>query len=175
MDKLNKAKHLPLICIIDVDLPDNGYDVVKAIKQRWTGIKFLVFTDCDTEYAVARMIQNGVNGYILKNSTEAQVKKALNDIHKKGVHYSKIAPKEMFEAVHNNEIRIPRISVKQLIYLELAAQGLTNAKIAENMEQSPRTIDGYRDKFINDFKLKNKNEIITFAIRSGLLNLNELK
>lgn len=55
----------------------NGLEVLKALKDRKSKVKVLVLTGHnETEYLV-KAVDIGINGYVLKDSESAELKKAI--------------------------------------------------------------------------------------------------
>ncbi len=167
--KLDSSKTLPLICIMDVK-PDSA-DVITRIKRTWPKVKVLVLTSLDSEYAITSMIKSGANGYLLKSSKQQDLQKALTDIHTKGYYYSKIAPKKLYQAVQEGEIEVEKVNTRQREFLTHCCTGANYAEIAQKMKWSVRTIDGYRDALFDKFKMKNRTDLVLFALRAGIVEL----
>jgi DNA-binding NarL/FixJ family response regulator len=53
--------------------------------------------------------------------------------------------------------------------LHLAAQGLTSSNIAERLFISPRTVEVHRARVMQKLGLRNRTELIHFAIRRGII------
>jgi two-component system, NarL family, response regulator NreC len=57
--------------------------------------------------------------------------------------------------------------------LQLAAEGKTGAEIATRLHISPRTVENHRANLMRKLGLKNQSELVRFAVRRGLLPLEE--
>ena len=53
--------------------------------------------------------------------------------------------------------------------LHLAAQGFTSSNIAEKLFISPRTVEVHRARVMQKLGLRNRTELIHFAIRRGII------
>lgn len=65
--------------------------------------------------------------------------------------------------------------VKELIFsktelkiIKLLCRQFTNAEIAENLEKSIRTIEGYRKGLLEKTKSKNSVGIVIYALKKGI-------
>jgi DNA-binding NarL/FixJ family response regulator len=161
-------RNVPQICIIDPMLSNTKFNVVEELKWRWRDTKVLCLSTYSSEYTVIKMLQAGANGYIPKESTEAQLVSALDDIASKGYHYSKIANKTLFEKIYTHKAEIPPIREFYVRFLAYLCQGLTYEEIGEKMGRDVRTVEGYAAKLTKKLKLRNKVELVMFALRTGL-------
>lgn len=89
LEKLQKCKIRPDICIIDTYMPVmDGYKTSSAIKKKFPEIKLLVFSINDKEKDIVTMLQNGVDGYILKGSDPDELKRGIEVVCNGGRYYS---------------------------------------------------------------------------------------
>ncbi len=170
LKKMDSSKNLPLICIIDVK--PGSTDLVKAIRRNWPKVKVLALSSLTSDYAIMSMIKNGVNGYLHRDCKPQDLYKAINDVYQKGYYYSKLAPKQLFADVHANEIEVPKVNTRQREFLTHCCSGANYAEIADKMGWSVRTIDGYRDALFALFNMKNRTDLVIFALRGGIVDLN---
>ncbi len=82
VEALNAVERLlPDLVLMDISMPRmDGLAATKEIKKRWPGTKILVFTVYKTpEYLVAAH-KAGADGYILKDSSRAELIQSIEDI-----------------------------------------------------------------------------------------------
>jgi two-component system invasion response regulator UvrY len=171
--KFEKAKHLPLLCIINVNTLDNNYECIRRIKYDYPKVKILIIAQTFSMYTVLNMLRNEVNGFILRNSSSKELEKALNDIHTKNYYYSKQVPKELFDGVRFKEIRVPDVTKKQQKFMNLISSNLSYSEIAQKLDVGVRTVDGYRDLLFEKFKLQNRTDLVLFGLKAGLIRLED--
>jgi len=63
------------------------------------------------------------------------------------------------------------LNENELTFLQLACTEMTYKEIAQKMELSPRTIDGYRDELLRKLKVQTRIGLVIFAIKHGLYKL----
>ena len=132
----------------------------------------------DDENAIIRMMKNGARGYVMKESNPLELKRAIDDIITKGVHYSELVTGKLLHSIYN--VDTPGNGTKQLLnlnereieFLKLASTEMTYKEIADTMHLSPRTIDGYRDALFEKLNIKNRVGLVLFAIRHGIVQVN---
>ena len=64
---------------------------LKEIKAKFEQAKVLPIATYDNEYTILKMMNDGANGYITKSCPPAELKKAINDIHKTHYYWDKVS------------------------------------------------------------------------------------
>lgn len=175
LEKLRLAKHLPDICILDINMPVlNGFDTAMEIKKRWPKMKMLALSMSDSEVSIIRMLRMGANGYVLKDVEPSELKKAISTIHKDGFYHSEIVTGRLVrlskETTDDDETDV--LTEKEIQFLQYCCSELTYKDIAEKMGHSHRTIDGYRDNLFIKLNIKSRTGLVIYAIRSGIVSLS---
>jgi len=131
----------------------------------------------DDEHAIIRMLKNGAKGYILKEADPEELKRAINDVMTKGVHYSELVTGKLLHAVHkgngpeNEGNPLLQLNEREIEFLKLASTEMTYKEIADHMYLSPRTIDGYRDALFEKLNIKNRIGLVLFAIKHNIVHI----
>lgn len=164
---LKKSKTLPDICILDIRMPvKNGYETITEIKSIWPIMKFLILTMFDEEYAIIQMLRSGANGYILKNCSPNELKKALISIHQLGSYHSELTINLIHNAIANNNLL--KFNEREIQFLSFSCSDLPYREIAEKMGVSLRTVHGYRDGLFDKLRLKTRTGLAMFAMNAGI-------
>jgi DNA-binding NarL/FixJ family response regulator len=170
IDHLRYTSRLPDLIVLDIGMPVmNGYEVVSAIKKEWPNIKILILSLYSQEYSVNYMVSKGVNGFLSKDGAMSLMGKALNAISTDGYYYSDVAPIELFEKIKGNSSRSFDLSAKQKEVLNYIYHGLSNKEIAEKMGIAKSTVEDYRNALCNKLNIKNRSELVSFAIKNELV------
>jgi DNA-binding CsgD family transcriptional regulator len=61
--------------------------------------------------------------------------------------------------------------MREIEFLKLAGTELTYKEIADQMNVSIRTVDGYRDALFEKFHVKNRIGLVLYAVKNKLINL----
>src|ERR1700733_6282245 len=160
MDLIRQLKpcYLPDIVLLDINMPQmDGYDTALWLKHNFPEIKILALSMYDADNSIIRMLKNGAKGYILKDSSPAELRKALDSVVRKGFYYSEMVTGKLIHTLSclegSNGPDSPELTIENMLglndreveFLKLACTELTYKEIADQMCLSPRTIDGYRD------------------------------
>lgn len=178
VNKLNK-ENLPDIILMDINMPEmDGYDATLWVKNNYPLIHVLALSMYDDENAIIRMLKNGARGYIMKESDPLELKRAIDDVVTKGVHYSELVTGRLLHSIYqveepnNGTKQMLNLNERELEFLKLASTEMTYREIADAMHLSPRTIDGYRDALFEKLNIKNRVGLVLFAIKHSIVQVN---
>jgi len=180
--KLN-IKNLPDIILMDIDMPDmDGYETVDWLRKFYPDINILVVSMFESREAIVRMIRLGVKGYLSKDIEVEDMHMALEAIASKGFYYSDLVSEVMVEAIRLGETSYDEsvssnpdawknLSENEREFIKLACTDMTYQQIADKMNLSPKTIDGYRESLFLKFSTKNRVSLAMYAVKNGLVKL----
>ena len=172
LDKMSSAKVLPDIVILDVSMPKlDGYDTLVQIKKKWPNIKVLVLTMFNNEFSIIKMIRNGANGYLLKNSDPKDLEKALFTIYKNSFYNSEIVSNHLYHVIHKSEI-LPQITEKEKNFLSFCGTDLSYEEIAIKLKVSTRSVVGFRDSLFEKLKVNSRPALTVWAIKLGFISID---
>ncbi|PZR27102.1 MAG: DNA-binding response regulator [Citrobacter freundii] len=169
----------PDLVLLDITMPEmNGFETADWIKQHLPSVKVLVLSVMDNDSIIISMLKKGARGYILKDSKPAVFKQALDNIRDTGFYINELISNKMLnyvtqegsQSVKETSI-ISQLSEKEIAFLQMACTEMTYKEIAESMNLSPRTIDGYRDELLKKLNVQSRIGLVTFAIKNGLYKL----
>ncbi|MBS1614919.1 MAG: response regulator transcription factor [Bacteroidetes bacterium] len=168
IEELEKAKTLPDICILDVNMPKmNGLDALKAIRTKWPAMKFLAMSAFPSEHLVIPMIRNGAGGYLLKTCFPEEIKEALIAIYETGFYNSEFVSQKLRQThveLTDDEMKVLKASCSEQTYKEIGAK----------LNKSPKSVDKYRDSLFRKLNIKTRPGLVLYAIQSGLVPIEEL-
>lgn len=169
---------VPDIILLDITMPEmNGFETAAWIKQNTPSIKILVLSMMDNDEVVISMLKAGARGYILKDSKPALFKQALDSIRDSGFFMNELVSNKMLNYLTHEEKRgsevslVSELSEKEISFLKYACTEMTYKDIANNMQVSPRTVDGYRDDLFKKLNVQSRVGLVIFAIKNGLYKL----
>lgn len=169
LEAFDSQKKLPDIAILDINMPVmNGIVTAKEIAARFPQVKMLALSMNDDESSVIQMIRAGCRGYLLKDSTQAELERAMKDILEKGFYYSDYVTGKLIHTIHK-EVKDQefRLTDREMEFIRYAASEMTYKEIANTMKLSERTIDGYREALFEKLQVKSRVGLVLFAIRLG--------
>jgi DNA-binding NarL/FixJ family response regulator len=173
LDKLEVYK--PDVLLLDINMPNmNGLEVLKELKARKSKLKVLVLTvHNETEYLL-KAVDIGINGYVLKDSESAELKKAIFAVND-GETY--IQP-SLIPALNQKRIersvdeeKIESLTSRELEVLKLLAVGMYNKEVAEKLEISERTVKNHVSNIFKKLEVTDRTQAAVFAIRNNLITV----
>ncbi len=172
-EKMKLIKSLPDIMLIDVNMPVmDGIATAAWLNENYPAIKLAALSMNDSDKAIIAMIKAGCCAYLLKDTHPTELEKALKEIYTKG-NYNGDASNINYRRLRKTEEDEERLQLtdNEKQFLHLACSDLTYKQIAAKMYKSERTIDGYREKLFEKFKVQSRVGLVLEAIRKDLVKL----
>ena len=167
----------PNLILTDLSMPRmNGMDAIRDIKRKSPGTKILVLTVHKTEEYILATLQAGADGYLLKDSTHAELLAAVRHV-LSGKHYISpgISDKVLDGYLEGRKTLKTHTSWETLTQrereiLKLIAEGYKNKEIADDLCISVKTVEKHRANLMEKLNLHNVQALTTFAIEKGLVS-----
>jgi len=168
------AANLPDIALLDINMKEmDGFQTAAWIKAHHPNIKVLVLSMYEDENSIIRMLRFGARGYVLKDIRKQELYQALTLLIEKGYYYTDLVTGKLIHAINNIDRETSEDTLKELIalttkeieFLKLTCSELTYKEIADKMNLSPHTIDGYRDNLFDKLKVHSRVGLVLYAIR----------
>lgn len=165
----------PDVLLLDINMPKmNGLEVLKSLKDAKSKVKVLVLTvHNETEYLM-KAVEIGINGYVLKDSESAELKKAIFAIYD-GENYIQpsLIPALNSKMIEKNEdeIKLESLTKRELQVLKELAVGKFNRDIAKEMEISERTVKNHISSIFKKLDVTDRTQAAVFAIRNNLISI----
>jgi DNA-binding NarL/FixJ family response regulator len=91
-------KNLPDVVIMDLKMPImDGMEATKIIKKKYTTVKVLVVTMYEDDKFIIHLMENGANGYLLKNADAEEIKKSIYAVHENGYYFNDVVNKALLK------------------------------------------------------------------------------
>ncbi|MFC1864596.1 response regulator [Chloroflexota bacterium] len=169
----------PDIVIMDITMPKlNGIEATKQIKALYPTTAVLILTAYDNDQYIFALLEAGAAGYLLKNVRGSELVDAIRAVHAgESVLHPAIARKVINRAVspapteHQN---VEALSEREIEVLKLAAKGISNKDIAEQLFISARTVQTHLSNIFNKLGVASRTEAVLYELRRGSLDLEDL-
>ena len=152
----------------------NGIEVLKTIKEKNISVKVLILTVHNEVDYLIRAVDIGVDGYILKNSGSAELKKAIMSIIN-GESYIQpdLIPALNSRLVSRNDCmgKIEMLTRRELEVLIFVATGMFNKEIAEKMSISERTVKNHISSIFKKIDVADRTQAAVFAIKNNIVDI----
>ncbi len=167
-------RYYPDVVLMDVSMPVlKGFDATRRIKKARPDVKVLILTVYDDEDMVARCLDAGAAGYVLKDSPPLQLVYAVQAVYR-GQQY--MSPRVLTGLVRQylaqpTEFKVgyELLSDREREILVLLAEGQSLKDIATRLNLSVKTVDAHKVNLMRKLDLHDRSELIRYAIRKGLV------
>lgn len=165
----------PDVLLLDINMPNmNGLEVLQKMKEKRIKVKVLVLTiHSEVEYLI-KAVDIGVNGYLLKDSESAELKKAINAV-VNGDNYIQPSLIPVLNAKmidrDKDTVKIESLTRRELEVLKNLSYGMYNKEIAEKLDISERTVKNHISNIFKKIEVTDRTQAAVFAIRNNLITI----
>jgi DNA-binding NarL/FixJ family response regulator len=173
INKLQTAKVLPDIMLIDVNMPVmDGRSTAAYIHKHYPQIKLVALSMKNDDSSVLGMLREGCCAYLLKDIHPNELEKAIHEIDKNG-YYNADAANLNFRRLllQSRKEESMHLTDREKQFIQLACSDLTYKQIANDMHVSERTVDGYREALFGKLNVQSRVGLALEAIRRNLATL----
>lgn len=169
--------HSPDVIIMDLKMPImDGMEATKLVRKKYPSIKVLVVTMYDDDKFIIHLMENGANGYLLKNTEPDEIRKSIYAVYENGYYFNDVVNKALLKKlVLKNNLKPSfnqnvELTERELEVLKLICEEKTAAEIAKEIFLSPRSVEGIRQRLIEKVGVRNTAGLVMFAVKSGITN-----
>lgn len=172
IEKIN-SKVKPDLVLLDVNMPEmDGFATIKWLQQNYPEINVIIISMFEGEENVLALIRSGAKGYLMKDAEPQEFKQALDTVANSQIYYPSFVTRYLINSlqppVAYNNIKL---NDREREFLKLAGTEFTYKEMADRMNVSVRTIDGYRDQLFQKLNVKSRVGLVLYAIKNKLVEL----
>jgi len=169
----------PDVIIMDISMPKlNGIEATKRIKALQPSAAILILTAYDYEQYIFPLLEAGAAGYLLKDVSSRELISAIETVYRgEAVLHPAVARKVMQRLTKvepTGERASDLLSERELTILKMAAKGMSNSDIAEELHLSARTVESHLGSIFNKLGVGSRTEAVIKAMKKGWFTLEEL-
>jgi DNA-binding NarL/FixJ family response regulator len=174
-EAVEKALHArPDVVVLDISMPRlNGLEAARRIHEALPGARILVLTMHDDEEYVLQMVRAGASGYLLKEDAASELLAGIRELKAGRTHFGAAASAALANA-YQRDAAAPgdpygTLTDREREVFQLIVEGKTNARIAEILFISPKTVDNHRTHVMEKLGVHSTAELVRYAARHKLL------
>ena len=165
----------PDVILMDLKMPImDGMEATKLVRKKYPAIKVLVVTMYDDDKFIIHLMENGANGYLLKNAEPDEIIKSIYAVHENGYYFNDVVNKALLKKlVLKNNLKPSfnqniDLTEREQEVLKMICEEKTAAEIAKEIFLSPRSVEGIRQRLIEKIGVRNTAGLVMFAVKNGL-------
>jgi two-component system, NarL family, invasion response regulator UvrY len=170
---LARAHEMDLdVVVLDMSMPGRGgLETLQELKRLWPRLGVLVLSMHPEDQYAVRVLREGADGYLSKESAAEELINALRKIHSGGKYVSPALAERLALTVERGFEGPPheRLSTREFQVMVLLAEGKTVTQIGEELRLSVKTISTYRARVLEKMGMKNNAELMHYAIEEGIV------
>ncbi|MFN3477646.1 MAG: response regulator [Candidatus Methylomirabilales bacterium] len=176
-ETIRKVRELrPDVVVMDIAMPDlTGLEATRRIKEEDPQIQILALTMHEDERYFFQMVHAGASGYVVKGAPPADLLAAIRSVSQGQAYLDPSLAKkllgEYLSRAKEGKEAYDDLTDREREVLRLIAEGKTSKEIAELLSLSVHTVERHRQNIMGKLRLHNRAELIRYAIRKGLIDL----
>ncbi len=167
----------PDVAVIDIAMPNlNGIEATRQIASRHPDVAVIILSMHSDESYIMRALKAGAKGYLLKDSAEADLIRAVRAVRDGKSFLSPAVSKMLLEDyVRQLEQRGEEDSYELLTFrereiLQMLAEGKANKDVANRLNLSLHTVETHRSHILQKLGLHTVPDLILYAVRKGIIS-----
>jgi two-component system response regulator NreC len=165
----------PDVILLDLNMPElNGLEALPQFRAQLPETRILILTMYTDETHFRKALAAGAAGYVLKKAADQELLSAIRAAMRGDVYIhpgmtksllNQMLPEGEAAALPSEEI----LSIREREVIHGVAQGHTNQEIADRLSLSIKTVETYRGRAMNKLNLKNRADLVRYALKQGWL------
>ncbi len=167
----------PDVIVMDVAMPNlNGIEATRQVVSAHPEIAIVVLSMHSDESYVLRALKAGARGYLLKDSAEGDLIRAIRAVQERKAYFSPAISKLLVEDYmrqmqqRNVEDSYDLLTNREREVLQLLAEGKSNKEVAQMLNLSLYTVETHRGNLLQKLNLHSVPELILYAVRKGIVS-----
>lgn len=170
----------PDLVVLDITMPDMyGIEVTRKIKAKLPDVKILILSMHLDLRMIIEVLQAGADAYTLKDSEPSELLTAVKNVLAGKMYLSSKVIKLLVKdyiSKHSVPLSLEQLkdlSARERQVLSLISESKSIKEIAEELHISRSTADTHKANLMRKLGCENTNELIRFAMREGIVDLDE--
>jgi two-component system, NarL family, response regulator NreC len=167
----------PDIAVLDIGMPElTGIEAARQISRKVPSVRILILSMYSQESYVVEVLQAGARGYLLKDSADVDLIRAIKAISQGKSFFSPAVAKVMLDdyvrrlAQKGITDRYDALSEREREIFQLIAESRSNKEIAERLCISVSTVETHRAHIMEKLDVHSAAEIVLYAVRRGIIS-----
>ena len=173
------GKLKPHVIVMDINMPRlNGIEAARKIKADCPDIAIIMVSAYSYPSYVLAALRAGADGYLLKNSSITKLLRAIRLVFSGEGVFDMKATGSILRRLTNDKMEarkdLDELRPREMQVLTLAAKGLGNKEIAQNLEISERTVQTHMVNIFRKLQVNSRTEAVIQGLKKGWMTLDDL-
>jgi len=173
--------HKPDIMLVDISMPGkNGIQMIRELKEALPKTYFIIISMHSEADYIVEAFRAGATGYMIKESAAAQLIRGLDTVAAGELFLDNALSQEVvFKLLQNKSDKdsgrsdpYSSLTSREQEVMRMLAEGLTPKDVAKKLYISPKTVENHRTNLMKKLGLQSTVELIRYAARLGLIDLD---
>jgi two-component system response regulator NreC len=167
----------PDVAILDIGMPRlNGIEAARQITRRVPAVRVLMLSMHADEAHVTQAVEAGASGYLLKDSADTDLVKAVTATVQGKSFFSPVVAAVLLDEYRRSLARrgitdrYDSLSEREREVFQLMAEGHSNKAIAALLGVSAATVETHRAHLLEKLDLHSVAEVVLYAVRRGVIS-----
>lgn len=167
----------PDVVVMDIGMPNlNGIEAARQIVAKQPATAVVILSMHSDETYVMRAMKAGARAYLLKDSAEADLIRAIQAVSQGKSFFSPKISRILAEEYvcllkqKGGEDTYELLTAREREILQLLAEGKTNKEVATLLNLSLYTVETHRSRILQKLNLHSAAELVLYAVRKGIIS-----
>jgi PAS domain S-box-containing protein len=171
-------QHRPDVVLMDIAMPDlDGLNATGQVAMSHQSTKVIMVSAHAQEETVLQAVRAGAAGYLLKNTSPAELECALSAVTRGETYFCAAVARHLVAACaedHRSRAKpLKRPTPRQLEVLKRIAEGDSTKMIARKLKISVKTAEHHRTNLMKLLDIHDTASLVRYAVKMGLVSTNE--
>lgn len=172
---VNLARSLhPDLILLDLLMPEmDGIETIQHLREAGVESKILVLTSSLEDEAIKQALKAGAQGYLLKASRSTELVRAIQRVIAGEEVLDPAAAQALIRQVRSDD-PLETLTGRERDVFDLLARGQTNSDIAASLHISEVTVRTHIMNIFDKLDVRDRTQIMIYALKRGLVHLDDL-
>lgn len=146
------------LIMLDINIPDGeGFNMIPKIREIQPKVLIMIFSSLEEEIYALHYIKAGANGFLSKNASQEEIKKAILSMLDVGNYISMAVQQQLLrntlENKPNGENPLEHLSQRELEVMDMLIEGYWTKEIAIKLNLTESSVSTYKARIFEKLKV----------------------
>lgn len=168
LDERGLSSARPDLLLLEIDSFDEIDGIVEVVRRASPKTRIAVLTSNSMQPSMQRCLASGVDGYIVKDVSPAELIHACKSLARGQTYYDPRLAGELLRRFRSPQMARDELSMRESEIIRLIAGGLSNKEIGSQLVLSEKTIKNHITRIFSKIQVSARTQAAIYAIRNGI-------